>query len=93
LGNGCGCVVIFFFWVVASGVLVCFADFRNESVKGDIVVFGDWIVVVNRWDSNKGEKGDGCVVEEVVGGKVEYTKEELGVWYLGVEVRLGSCVV
>jgi hypothetical protein len=90
---GCGCVVTFFFWVVPGGVLVCFTDFGNESVKSDIVVFGDWIIVVNRWDSNKGEKGDGCVVEEVVGGKVEYTKEKLGVGYLDVKVGLGAGVV
>jgi hypothetical protein len=74
-------------------MMVSFTDFCDEGVEGDVVVLGDWVVVVNRWDSNEGKKGDGCVVEEFVGGKVECTEEELRVWYLGVEVRLGSGMV
>jgi hypothetical protein len=51
-------------------MMVRFTNFCDEGVEGDVVVLGDWVVVINRWDPNKRKKRGGCVIKVIVGGKV-----------------------
>ena len=59
-----------FIRVVPMAMEVGFANFRDEGVEVDVVVLGDWVVVINRWDPNKWKKCRRCVFKVFVGGKV-----------------------
>jgi hypothetical protein len=59
-----------FIWIVPLALKVGFANFRDEGLEVDVVVLGDWVVVVNRWNPNEWKKSRGCVFKVFVGREV-----------------------
>jgi hypothetical protein len=51
-------------------VEVGFANFRDEGLEVDVVVLGDWVVVVNRWNPNEWKKCGRCIFKVFVGREV-----------------------
>ena len=59
-----------FIWILHSALKVGLANFCDEGLEVDVVVLGNGVVVVDRWNPNEWKESRRCVVKVFVGREV-----------------------
>jgi hypothetical protein len=49
---------------------VGFADFCDEGLEVNVIVLGNWVVVVDRWNPNEWKESRRCIFKVFVGREV-----------------------